>query len=85
MEMQTECLGMLLWSPSAAACLGREVLHRQQSLGHLRASESTTGAAEQFGIGGFNFGFLESAVCVLCVSHIQLDMLLSVLLFEHCY
>lgn len=47
MEMQTECLGMLSWSPSAAACLGGEVLHRQQSLGHYRASKSTTWAGEK--------------------------------------
>lgn len=39
---KTECLGMLSCSPSAAACLGGEVLHRQQSLGHYRASKSTT-------------------------------------------
>lgn len=33
--------------PFSCCCLGREVLHRQQSLGQPRASESTPGAGEQ--------------------------------------
>lgn len=84
MAVQTECLGRLSWSPSAAACLGWEVLHRQHSLGHQSLQKHHGSCRALLGTGGFIFGFLESAVCLLCVSHVQLEMLLSVLLLEHC-
>lgn len=57
--------------PFSCCLLGREVLHRQQPLGQHRALKAPRGWGAVLGTEGFNSGFLESAECLQCVSHIS--------------